>query len=224
MTLYWQEEEQDTPFVVPDRVVDLVFDMRCRMLPVDHAEGLFQAISEVLPWFGEEAAVGLHLVHGAESGNGWERPEDGTELIYLSRRTKLTLRLPRERVEAAAALSGCTLRVAGYDITLGESKQRLLSTHSALYARHVVCDDGQEEDDFLAWVVGELKGQGINFKKVLCGKMHTFSTREGEVTTRSLFLADLSPGDSVRAQERGIGPGRERGFGLFIPHKTIKKV
>lgn len=223
MNMFWQQEDDDAPFVVPDDVLDVVFDMRCKALPVDHAEALFQAISGALPWYGAEVGVGLHLVHGAESGNGWERPEDGGELLYLSRRTKLTLRLPKRRVADAEALSGQTLRVAGYDLTVGAARSRLLSMHSALYARYVRCGADEDEDAFLERAVEELRAARLKFKKVLCGKMHRFAGEDGEVTTRSLFVADLPPEDAVRLQEQGVGPGRERGFGLFIPHKTITK-
>lgn len=223
MNTFWQEEDDDAPFVTPDDILDVAFEIRCRALPVDHAEALHRAISEVLPWFAEEVRAGLHLIHGAESGNGWERPEDGDELLYLSRRTKLTLRLPKERLDQAESLSGRTLRVAGYDLTVGTAKSRRLSTHPALYARYVVCDGDEDEDSFLKRSVDELRAMELKFKKVLCGKMHTFRSAEGEVTTRSLFVADLPPEGAVRLQERGVGPGRQCGFGVFIPHKTVTK-
>ncbi|SCZ59730.1 type I-MYXAN CRISPR-associated protein Cas6/Cmx6 [Thiohalomonas denitrificans] len=223
MSIYWREDEEQEEFVVPEDVLDVAFDMRCRALPVDHADALYQAICEALPWFDAVEAAGLHLIHGAESGNGWERPEDSDELLYLSRRTKLTLRLPREQVEEAEALTGQTLRVAGYDMTLGKPTRRPLSTHSALYSRHVVSDPAEDEEAFLQRSVEELKAIGVRFKKILCGKMHVFRTTDGEVITRSLFVADLSREDAVRLQEQGVGPGRKRGFGVFIPHKTVTK-
>ena len=223
MSIYWREDEEKEEFVIPDDVLDVAFEMRCRALPVDHADALHRAVSEALPWFDGNEVAGLHLVHGAESGNGWERPEGGDELLYLSRRTKLTLRLPKEQVEEAESLAGQTLRVAGYDMTLGKPKRRLLSTHTALYARYVVSDPAEKEDEFLERNVEELKAIGVRFKKVLCGKIHVFGTADGEVITRSLFVADLSREHAIRLQEQGVGPGRKRGFGIFIPHKTVTK-
>ncbi len=38
------------------------------------------------------------------------------------------------------------------------------------------------------------------------------------------MLADLTPEDSVRVQQRGVGPWRRHGCGLFLPHKGIKPV
>ncbi len=47
---------------------------------------------------------------------------------------------------------------------------------------------------------------------------------DGPVHTRSLMVADLSPDQSVHLQQIGLGPGRNFGCGLFVPHKGIKPV
>lgn len=224
MSDYWQEEDDDAPYVVPDEIVDMLFDMTCASLPVDHAQALAEALATRLPWLADAPGAALHLVHGAESGNGWERPEDGNERIYLSRRTKLTLRLPSSRVEqAATALSGAELTVADSRMRIGAGRTRLLSTHPAQYARYVRCEADQDENAFLAASVGVLRALDLRFKKVLCGKAHQFTIGGAPVTTRSLFVADLAPADAVRLQQHGIGAGRAFGFGVFIPHKTITK-
>lgn len=222
--MYWQEDDdKEQPFVVPDNIVDLSFGIDCRSLPVDHAHALAQVIDQALEWFAEEEAAALHLIHGAESGNGWERPEEGDDLIYLSRRTKLVLRLPKHRVDDAKMLVGQTLDIEGSALTVKEAKVRLLSTHPAQYARHVACDAEQDEDSFIAESVAQLRELGLRFKKVLCGRSHTFQFPEGAVTTRSLFVADLPPEDAVTLQQHGIGSGRKQGLGVFIPHKTVTK-
>jgi CRISPR/Cas system CSM-associated protein Csm4 (group 5 of RAMP superfamily) len=38
------------------------------------------------------------------------------------------------------------------------------------------------------------------------------------------MLADLAVEESVRLQQRGLGPGRTLGCGLFLPHKDINEV
>ncbi|MCW8839949.1 MAG: type I-MYXAN CRISPR-associated protein Cas6/Cmx6 [Gammaproteobacteria bacterium] len=224
--MFWQEENDDdtTRFVVPDDVVDIQFSINCKSLPVDHAHALSSAIREVLPWFEQEEQAGLHLIHVADSGNGWERPEGEGEILYLSRRTKLTLRVPQQRVEPSKALSGRKLEVAGHDMEVGKASVRLLSTTTALYARYVVVPDPQQsENEFLATVVDELRQSGARFKKVLCGKENTLSTPTGPLVTRSLMVADLSLDDAIRLQEIGVGHHRYKkmGCGLFIPHKTV---
>lgn len=223
--MFWQEEEQDEGrFVVPEDVVDVSFAISCKSLPVDHAYALSQAVKAALPWFGKEEQAGLHLIHVAESGNGWERPQGDDELLYLSRRTKLTLRVPQHRVEDSKALTGQTLDVAGNEMQVGKSNVRLLSISTTLYARYVAVNrEGQSEDDFLSEVVSELRQNGLRFKKVLCGKENILATPQGPMLTRSLMVADLPLEDAVRLQEIGVGPHENKkvGCGLFIPHKAV---
>jgi len=222
--MYWQEEEDDvTQFRVPEDVVDIQFSINCKRLPVDHAHALSSALIKALPWFAEEAQAGLHLIHVAESGNGWERPQGEGEVLYLSRRTKLTLRVPQHRVEDAKTLSGQVLNVAGNEIEVGKSTVRLLSVSTTLYSRYVVGREGQSEDEFLGELIAELRQAGLRFKKVLCGKENLFDTPDGPLITRSLLVADMTFDDAVRLQEIGVGDLQHKklGCGLFIPHKPV---
>lgn len=219
--MYWVEEKEEEPVTVPDDIVDLVFDIRCRALPVDHAWALEQAIETALPWWKDEPRAGVHSIHGAESGNGWYRPEAGDDMLYLSRRTKLVLRLPKERVEEAKALTGQTLEIAGHTMEIGKATVRQLSSLTSLYARHVVTEAADQEAQFLESAVAELQGMGIKFKKVLSGRDSVLATPRGEVATRSLLVAGLGMEDAIRLQQEGLGPHRKLGCGLFIPHKKV---
>jgi CRISPR-associated protein Cas6 len=219
--MFWQEETDEEQYVVPDNVLDLIFKIKCRTLPVDHAWALSEAIHQALPWFPDEPQAGLHLIHGAESGNGWERPSSAQEILYLSRRTPLILRLPRDRIEEAAALTGVILEIAGNSLEIGEFHTRCLGMSTTLYSRHVISNPEQDEDAFLQQSVESLQALSLRFKKILCGKGATFSSPEGPHETRSLMVAGLSLDDAVTLQELGIGPLRSRGFGLFVPHKTV---
>ena len=222
--MLWQEEVYPTEFKPSPGIVDLVFDIHCQCLPVDHAYALSQTIQQSLPWFEHEPQAGLHLIHGAESGNGWYRPNVRDELLYLSRRTKLTLRLPQDRVTAAHALTNLGLDIAGYALKVNKAVEKPLSPMPVLLARHVVADPNQDEEIFLEQVVMQLESLGIPCRKALCGKTHYFKLPEGELFTRSLMIADLKPPDSLTLQQQGLGKGRKMGCGLFIPHKDIKPV
>jgi CRISPR/Cas system CSM-associated protein Csm4 (group 5 of RAMP superfamily) len=50
------------------------------------------------------------------------------------------------------------------------------------------------------------------------------ATPDRKIQARSLMLADLAVEESVRLQQRGLGPGRTLGCGLFLPHKDINEV
>ena len=219
--MYWQEETEENQFTVPGDVVDLQFQINCPTLPVDHAWALSRQIQQILPWFADEAQAGLHIIHGADSGNGWERPQGAGDLLYLSRRTRLELRLPSHRVSHAEALSGAILEIAGHSMKVGSGKTRKLSASSVLYSRYVATDPDMVEEEFTEWAVDELKELRLRFKKILCGRSFELATPEGPVQSRSLMVADLPFKDAVILQERGIGPRRSMGCGLFIPQKSF---
>ncbi len=223
--MYWDEDDgASKAYVVPEDIVDLAFAISCRSLPLDHAHALSSALGAVLPWLESEADAGVHLIHGAESGNGWYRPDDPEDVLYLSRRTRMTLRLPKARVDDARALSGAELDIAGHRLGVGAAVVRPLSPLPTLFARYVAADPEGSEEEFLADCATVLRRMEIPVRKMLCGRSHPLRTPDGVVFTRSLMVADLEPEQSVRLQQRGLGPGRTMGCGLFIPHKGVAPV
>jgi CRISPR-associated protein Cas6 len=227
--MFWeQEKDENAPYVVPDEVVDLVYTISCKCLPLDHAYSFSTALREALPWIDTEARVGVHLIHGAESGNGWMRPEDSDNaLLYLSRRSRMMLRVPKHRIEDARALTGQTLNIDGYTLAVGESKVKLFSTLPTQFARYVVVPEGIGRDDesaFMQVAVEQLRELDIKVRKMLCGRAHAIQHPGGAIQTRSVMLADLEAEEAVTLQQHGIGPHRTLGCGLFIPHKGIKAV
>ncbi len=223
--MYWNEEHDLQSYTVPDTIIDLAFAVVCRCLPVDHAYSLSQAVCSVLPWLEEEKHAGMHLIHGAESGHGWQRPEGGGhDVLYLSRRAKLTFRLPKERLVDAQKMSGVTLDVAGHPLQVGASSIRPLSPLPTLFSRYVIAAQDTDEERFLQHVAAELAEIGVKARKLLCGRSHELATPGGRLFTRRLLVADLKVEESVKLQQSGLGPGRTMGCGLFIPHKGIAAV
>lgn len=223
--MYWQDKSITEKFVVPDDIQDLAFRMQTRCLPIDHAHALSRAIIDALPWFESEPDAGIHLIHIAESGNGWYRPADSAqELLQVSRRTRLRLRLPKTRLDDARALTGRHLDVAGHELIVGEATARALSAHTTLFSRYVIAEAAQSEAEFVEHCVALLRGMGIKVRKLLCGRESAFEFPGRRILVRSLMLAELNPEESVAIQQRGLGPGRKIGCGLFIPHKGIKPV
>jgi CRISPR-associated protein Cas6 len=222
--MLWQEEEDIIPSSDNEQVIDLVFDITCKTLPVDHAYALSQAVVQALPWFTEEPLAGLHLIHGAASGNGWQRPESQDELMYLSRRTKFMLRLPQHRVAEAQILTGQVLDVEGYELKIGKTTTKPLTAMPALLAHYIVADQQQDEDSFIMQCVDDLAKISVECRKALCGKSRLFKTPEGDIFTRSLMIADISPADAITVQQQGLGTNRTMGFGIFVLHKDIAPV
>ena len=225
--MFWQEDDSQE-FQVSEDIVDLVFNIDCRELPVDHAHSLGAALCEALPLLGEDDRCAIHSIHLAGSQNGWERPDPslGQKLI-LSRRTKLTLRVPQEhKTQIEQALNGVTLDVDGHPLTIGKAKPKTLSRQGTIFARHIALEPGEETDEnaFLTRIVEDLKSRGIRVKKALCGITQQIETPDGPLLTRSVMLADLPPEQSVQLQQEGLGSHRHLGCGIFLPHKGIDAV
>lgn len=221
---YWiEEDDKDREVTVPDDIMDISFRLQGTHLPIDHAWDLSQAIQKELSWIKDEPEAAVHQIHVAASGNGWNRPEDKeNEVLHLSRRTQLTLRIPTHRLKETEALRGSTLNIGKNEITLGDSKTKKLSNLTTLFSRYVA--GPEDENEFLAFVAGELKQLDINIKKLLCGKSNTVSTPNGDILTRSVMMAELDLRESIALQRSGIGPHRLLGCGIVIPHKGIEAV
>jgi CRISPR-associated protein Cas6 len=220
--MLWDEEKK-SEYIVPDNVVDLVYKINCKQIPTTHAFELAEALYAALPWIKDEPDVGIHQIHGATSGNGWERPPDG-ELIHLSKRSKMSLRVPKHRVDDAMKLTGQTLDIAGFPVEVGTTISKMMSPLPTIFARYVVVPEEMDENQFIQWVADEMAKRDIQLHKLLCGITHELKLPEGVYETRSVMIADLDQETSVKLQENGIGPFRHYGCGIFMPQKGIKAV
>jgi len=221
--MFWQEDDKKNDIISSDHAVDLSYNIDCKQIPTRHAWELAQALYQAMPWIKDEPEVGIHQIHGATSGNGWERPADG-ELICLSKRTRMLLRVPTSRIDDARALVGKTLDIAGHSLTVGKSTVRPIEPFSTIFARYIVMQKDMSEDAFLQWVVDQMAARNLRARKLLCGKYHEFEVNGERIETRSLMIADLDKLASVELQEVGLGLHRHLGCGIFIPHKGIKAV
>ncbi len=227
--MFWEEDKNEsTSYTVPEDVLDLVYQISCKCLPLDHAYTFSVAIREALPWIDEEPKAGIHMIHGAESGNGWMRPEDtGGALLHLSKRSRMTLRIPGNRVEDAGKLVGSVLDIDGYRLEIGKMKTRLFSTLPTQFARYVVVPDGMDHNDeeaFMRYAAEQIQLLDVPVRKLLCGRTHAIQHPDGDLYTRSVMLADLEPEQAISLQQSGIGSHRKTGCGLFLPHKGIRAV
>jgi CRISPR-associated protein Cas6 len=222
--MYWEERNREAMESRPGDVIDLVYPIACDYLPVDHSYALGRAVAQVLPWLPGEDGAGVHPIQVAISAHGWERPAGADDLLHLSKRTRLVIRIPRHRMEDAHSLVGQQLDVRGQKLVItGEPGVRPLQPNATLYSRNVALGM-DDEDAFLRTAAELLEELDILVRKMLPGKSAAIGTPDGPLATRSLMLADLSPDESLRLQQHGLGPHRYFGCGLFIPYKGIKAV
>jgi CRISPR-associated protein Cas6 len=208
--------------VAAEEIVDVAFRLSGGQLPVDHAYALYAEIADALPWFADESAARLHLVHTAESGSGWMRPEANPDsTLHLSRRTKLKLRVPNRRATDTMALSGKRLNIDGYSLVPGAGKVVPLVPASTLLARHVVCDENEDESSLVPRLAQTLRESGLDGASLICGRAHRIVTPESVIHTRSLVVTGLARDGALHLLRNGIGPAGKLGCGIFIPYKRI---
>ena len=196
--------------VRPATMIDVTFPVEGDTLPRDYRFALAEALERALPWLAESAAAGVHRLNLV--GNG------GNDAI-VSRRTRLALRVPRERAADAGALASAELSVAGHRLRVGAAQQRELQYHATLFA-HVVAG-GEDELRFMQGVNTELESLGVQCRAI-CGLHHLLEA--GRLPGYSLMLDGLSPVQSLTMLEAGIGGHRRLGCGLFVGHKSAAAV
>lgn len=191
-------------------MIDVQFALRGVHIPLDHGLALFEALAGLLPWLAEEESVGIHPIHGADTGTG--------ELI-LNQRAKLVIRTPAGRLDALLALSGKNIQLHGKPLLIGGGKPKSLPPHTPLYA-HLVVTGSADEVDFTQDILRLLDGLDIE-TRFLCGKKRTLSTAQGVQSGYSLMLHGLPVEHAIQMQQIGLGHYRKLGCGIFIPHKSI---
>ncbi|MBL8288825.1 MAG: type I-MYXAN CRISPR-associated protein Cas6/Cmx6 [Rubrivivax sp.] len=204
-------------------MLDLAFAVQGRALPRSHRAALAAALQRALPWLGEPGGAAVHRLNGVTGGDA--------ATLLLSGRTRLTLRLPRERVaEATAALDGATLQIGAGALRLGAAHARELLPFGTLYAHFVAAagDDGAadagDEAAFMAEVQRALAALEVD-ARVICGRRQRLDEGgAGSLGGYGLMLDGLDREDSRRVLERGIGPHRLWGCGVFVPHKSAAAV
>ncbi|AYQ56654.1 FIG01199507: hypothetical protein [Bathymodiolus thermophilus thioautotrophic gill symbiont] len=219
--MFWQEDTKQEHFTLPETIQDAVFVIRAKVLPIDHAYLLSQALLKHLPWLAEVNA-GIFDISVAD-GNGWEQDESG--FYYPSKRSRLNIRVPQEKLKSVQSLVGKTLDLGEYSIDIVKTLEaKLMSDMLIVLAKHIACDKNASEEKFLQTSFTQLQALGIQPKKMMAGLKRSISTPNGTIHTRSLMVADLRKVESVTLQEQGIGEHRLLGCGLFLPQKGIESV
>ena len=194
--------------------VDVTFALRGDAVPRDHRGALAAALERRLPWLADPAHAGVHRIN-AVAGLGLT--------ALLSLRARLTLRVARERIGDLQSLHGARLELDGHALQVGDRGQvRELLPHGTLYA-HLVATDDDDELAFLATIGHELDASNLPCRPI-CGRRQVIDNGGHALTGYSLMLDGLSPGDSLRVLESGLGLHRRLGCGLFVPHKSAAAV
>lgn len=198
----------DTP-----EIVDVVFPLRGGTIANDYADLLWQAVREALPWADEEPALAIHPLGRIGEGEGCR---------FLSRHSRLVLRLPTSRVGDAGALAGRSLDLGGTVKVDGEGKVRELALAKVVYSSFVTVGMAGEVE-FVAECRRLLAEAGIAGEAIV-GKAQEMRVGDEEVRGFSLLLHGLRGEHSLRLQGAGLGTQRKRGCGVFVQHRSVAPV
>jgi CRISPR-associated protein Cas6 len=191
-------------------MVDVAFNTEGSQLPADYPLALWEAVTRVLPWLEEEPLAGMHTLKTVETKH---------DVVLLPKRARLTLRVPATRSDAAQALAGTQLDVAGFPLQIGEAKVWQLVGATTLYADFVTTGS-EEEDAFCRDIEGELAAHGIA-AKLICGRARSMMAGGRHISGFALALHGISKGRSGFLQQIGLGKDRRLGCGILVQHKAI---
>lgn len=135
----YEPPPEPPPPTMLDLSFDLGFDAPGGALARDHRRALAAALVRALPWIADTPGVAVHRLN-LPAGGGAEAP--------LSRRTRLTLRVPIARAADAEALAGAALDIGDAALRVGRPRRRELLPFGTLYAHFVAF----ERDDEIAFL------------------------------------------------------------------------
>jgi CRISPR-associated protein Cas6 len=196
--------------------VELSFGVIGQTLPADHGYGLYSAIAHLCSELHEQEGVSIQTISGEPDSQG---------KIYLSRQSRLKIRLPYEpeKIGLVLPLAGQQLTIGKHEIQLGIPQIFPLYPVDKLRSRIVTIKKFQEPEPFKEAAQRQLDAWGIRGTLILplnetgepsrkAIKIKTYS-----VVGFSLIVTDLNDEDSLKLQGVGLGGKHRMGCGIFNP-------
>jgi CRISPR-associated protein Cas6 len=211
-------------------VVELIFPLRGTPLPYDHGYLMYRAVAGIVPWVGEPAQIDLAIVPIQGSPHGG--------FLHLTSVSRLAFRLNADDAEKLMPLSDQSLVVEAATIRLGQPTEYRLRPVPGLASPFVEAERYRHSDEVLEWLKAEFRALDIKAVPTLRLKHGRVGASPAEQSRRSfdcpyvrhnrqiddrsvvgweVQVFGLAPEESVRLQERGIGPDRRCGCGVFMP-------
>jgi CRISPR-associated protein Cas6 len=196
--------------------VELCFGVIGQTLPADHGYGLYSAIAHLCPKIHEQEGVSIQTISGEPDSQG---------KIYLSRQSRLKIRLPYEpeKISLVLPLAGQQLTIGKHAIQLGIPQIFPLYPVDTLRSRIVTIKKFQEPELFKQAAQRQLDALGIQGNLVLPLNEAGEPSRKAikikiySVVGFSLIVTDLNDEDSLKLQACGLGGKHRMGCGIFNP-------
>jgi CRISPR-associated protein Cas6 len=211
-------------------MIELSFPLSGTPLPYDHGYMMYRAVTGIVPWVGEPAQVDLAIVPIQGSPHGG--------FLHLTRVSRLAFRLNAEDVEKLLPLSGRLLVIDAATLRLAQPTEYRLRPVPGLASPFVAAEHCRYSDEALEWLKAEFLAADVRAVPTLRLRHNRAGASPAEQGRRSfdcpyarytrhvedraivgweVQVFGLAPEESVRLQERGVGPGRRYGCGVFLP-------
>jgi CRISPR-associated protein Cas6 len=122
----------------------------------------------------------------------------------------------RRLIPRVLTLAGQSLEVGGDRLRVGVPQVTALRPAPTLSARIVTTRNGQETGRFDAEIARQLLALGIRAMPTR-GPRRCFRIKDKTVIGFGMRVSGLSPDESIRLQEHGLGGRRKMGLGVFVP-------
>jgi len=200
--------------------LDLLFPVVGTKLPTDHGYPLYSCVSRLLPGLHDGSVpFALLPITGQYVGNGL--------LVIDPTRSRLRLRVATVDVPRVLPLAGKCLDLMGHRLRLGVPRVVILRPAPTLNARSVTFKNSTQAEPFLMRAQAELARLGIRGQPQVPPhttpqgrvepRRHVLRVKQTRIVCFSLRVEGLSPEDSLRLQETGLGGRRHMGAGVFLP-------
>jgi CRISPR-associated protein Cas6 len=200
--------------------LDLAFPVLGTRLPCDHNYPLYAALSRLLPCLHDGSVpFGLLPITGRYLGRG--------EVQLDPAWSRLRLRVAAADIPRVLPLAGKALRVLGEHLRLGAPQASAPRPAPTLHAHIVTINKATEPAPFLDAARRQLQQLGIHGRpeipRMSGGKCRgqpqrtILRVKNNRIVGYALLVHELSPEDSQRLLEAGLGGRRRMGGGVFLP-------
>ena len=201
-------------------MVDLAFVLLGTTLPLDHGYGLFSAISRIVPSVHGDGRIGIHPIRGRRTAPG---------VLHLHDKSQLKIRLPSAELAPYIALAGQVLELDGHRLQVGIPRVDALIPAASVASRMVTFKHAVTPEKCLEDIRRELDRLEIRATPELVVSTEPFKSgqairrvlriKDRKILGFSLRVTGLSPEESIRLQEQGLGGRRRMGCGVLTPFR-----
>ena len=192
-------------------MVDVAFGLAGDSLPGGFEWPLFREIARILPWIAKSRRAGILPLRGPRTADGG---------LMITHRSRIVIRLPRDRVCSASALERAALRVGDSVLIVGEGTFRKHQPAPTLYSPRVATGEA-DEARFVAGLdeetLGPRRARPPHLRAARRGRPRG-GARHARTRWRCTTCARTT---RSCCSAPGWGAGQPVGCGLLVPHKTI---